>query len=192
MVFIKYHRELISADKVVEVVLKLPGEQIESLPEYLKEDILFAFTYPENVKWLNENSLEHIMVYTTYSFSKWGLKLTIFFLINNLDVRALPFFYIITKQEREEVISYCLKKFMEKINICDKIKEVKFVMTDMVHVFFNAIENVFQFDIQGQYCEWNLKAAFKKKMQSLIPTHHKEIVNNFINLKNVSDETSFI
>ena len=77
--FIKFHNMLMEKENVIEIVMKLPGVKIQEIPNYPNEDILFAFTFQINLDWLQTNSLKHIMVDTIYSFSKYGLKLILFF-----------------------------------------------------------------------------------------------------------------
>ena len=141
--FKKLHNKLLDLKEVTEIFLKLPGEELEEIPEYHKADILFCFMFASQIDWLTKNNARHVMADTTYCRNKYELKLSVFSILTNKDERGLSFIYTITRQETEAVLTLCLEHFKNKVPSSKTLSETMFCMTDMAPVFYGPFQMYF-------------------------------------------------
>ena len=97
--FMNLHRKYLENGAVSEIFLKFPGIILKDIPAYLREDILFCFSFVTQTNiWLRENSVRHLLADTTYCFSNYSYKLIMFSLLSDTDKKMLVIFiYNITK-----------------------------------------------------------------------------------------------
>ena len=108
-------------------VLKYPGELLNNISSYDKDDFLLCWNFSYCIEWLKKNSFKHLLADCTYCISKYGkLKLITFLMISNNE-RAIFLLFIITTEEKQNIITYCLNEFRSKTPILDqKLHFLKF------------------------------------------------------------------
>ena len=143
---------------------------MNDLPSYDKDGFLLCWSFSYCIEWLKENSFKHLLADCTYCISKYGkLKLIIFFMISNNE-RAIPLLFIITTEEKQNIITYCLNEFRRKTPILDqKLHSLKFFfISDMAMSFYNYVKIAFKENVLLIWCEFHVNEAIEKKLWSYL------------------------
>lgn len=131
-------------------------------PEYPNNDNTpFVFAFSSHRFAPSDGYVSHtIMADATYGTNQYNYSLIVYGYVSS-NMNFLPFLYIITDSETEEICTLVLCKFLNF-----KKKEIKasHIMSDMSSIFFKSWCNTFTDTLRWLYCIWHVKKAVKKQM----------------------------
>ena len=127
----------------------------DSVPSHF----MFSWVDPDQLEFLKQYGNDSISAYSTFSITKYNIKLSVFFVLNN-EQRGIPFLFVLCSSEASsELVKPLnnLKKLCESFNL---ILKPKIFCSDLAPNFFNAWVEVFGLnETKWIWCEYHFNNA---------------------------------